>query len=197
MKELSPKILIGIIVIFILLVPIILFSPLLLILKKLFFSWTLLAKVTIKSPKFWLGAKQFFIKHASLKFIQEAGLYVIKKYTDWDRIFTYYFLRMKRRTLRHKRRMLKAVSKHKRSVMATSVFTTTGLGVAVWSAWKYIWMSLLGFIFKILIKPILLVLIMGLDLLLAPTFTLLYDLIINLLIFVGLGRLFGHNKNQK
>lgn len=190
MKDLNIKhILIGLLILLIM-IPIALFAPLLLIIKKFLITGFLAIKLMFKNPKFWVGAKKFVIKHSALKFLQEAGIYVIKKYTNWDRVLKYYTLKLKQRANRLKRDTIRASKQHKSSVIVTSFFTSTGVGMAIWSAWKYIWVSVLGFFFKILIKPLLLILITGLDLILTPVFTLFYDLLLNLFLFLGFEKIF-------
>lgn len=193
MKDLNIKHILAGIAIIIVMVPIFIFSPILLILKKLALSLFFAGRLMIKNPKFWISAKNFFIKHSALKFVQEAGLFVMKKYTNWDRVFKYYMLKLKQRANRLKRHALKVSKEYKSSMLVTSFFTSTGVGIAIYSAWKYIWVSILGFFFKILIKPLMLLLIVGLDLILAPVFVLFYDFILNLFIFSGVKKFFKKN----
>ncbi len=196
MKNINIKhILVGMIIL-IIMIPIALFSPLLLILKKFLLTSFVSVKLLLKNPKFWISAKKFTIKHAALKFTQEAGIFIVKKYTNWDRLLKYYILKLKIRANRIKRQTIKTSKKYKISVVITSFFTSTGVGIGIWSAWKYIWTSILGFFFKILIKPILLILITGLDLILAPVLTLFYDLMLNLLLFLGVEKVFKKHKKE-
>ncbi len=190
MKYINIKHILAGIAILIIMIPIFIFSPIILIVKKLLLSLFFASKLLVKSPKFWVGAKKFLVKQSALKFVQEAGLFIIKKYTNWDRVFKYYMLKLKQKSNRIKRQAIKASKKHKSSVLVTSFFTSTGVGIAIYSAWKYIWVSVLGFFFKILIKPLMLILIVGLDLLLAPVFMLFYDLLLNIIIFLGIKKLF-------
>ncbi len=190
MKELNIKHILAGITILLVMIPIFLFSPILLILKKLVLSLFFASKLMIKNPKFWIGTKNFFLKHSALKFLQEASLFIIKKYTNWNKILKYYMLKLKQKASRLKRHVLKISKEHKASVLVTSFFTSTGLGIAIYGAWKYIWVSVLGFFFKILIKPLLLILIVGLDLILAPVFVLIYDFVLNFFIFSGIKKFF-------
>jgi len=193
MKDLNMKHILAGIAIVLIMIPIFIFSPILLILKKLVLSLFFALKLMMKNPKFLIGTKKFFLKHSALKFVQEAGLFIVKKYTNWDRVFKYYTLKLKQKAHRIKRHALKVSKEHKSSVLVTSFFTSTGLGIALYSAWKYIWVSVLGFFFKILIKPLLLILIVGLDLIFAPIFILLYDVLLNFLVFSGIKKFFKKN----
>jgi len=193
MKYLNIKYILAAIAILTVMIPIFIFFPIILIVKKLLFSLFFATKLLIKNPKFWVGTKKFLLKQSILKFTQEAGLFIVKKYTNWDRVFKFYLLKLKQKSKKIKREVIKVSKKHKSSMIVTSFFTSTGVGIALYSAWKYIWISLLGFIFKILIKPLMLMIIVGLDLLLAPIFILFYDLLLNIIIFLGIKKIFKKN----